>query len=129
MVVGIGTDLVKLERIEASLARFGSRFARRILADGEFQSFQVHPRPALLLAKRFAVKEAAGKALGTGIGQGIRWQDIYLEHTELGAPLLCLEGKAKQRADQLGVGQMHVSISDEIGLAMAFVVLSRAEPL
>lgn len=125
MIVGIGTDLVKLSRIEASIARFGDKFARRILSPQEFILYQSHKAPELLLAKRFAVKEAAGKALGTGIGQGVSWHDIAIEHTDIGAPKLCLSGRAAQHAAQQGVTSQHVSISDEVGLAMAFVVLSR----
>ena len=124
MIVGIGTDLVKLSRIEASIARFGDRFAQRILAPLEFDAYQCHKAPHLLLAKRFAVKEAAGKALGTGIGQGVSWHDISVEHTALGAPKLCLSGCAAKYAAEQGVTSQHVSISDEVGLAMAFVVLS-----
>lgn len=126
MIVGIGTDLVKLSRIEDSIARFGDKFAQRILSPLEFVAYQRHKAPHLLLAKRFAVKEAAGKALGTGIGQGVSWHDISIEHTESGAPILCLSGRAAEHAAEQGVTLQHVSISDEVGLAMAFVVLSRA---
>lgn len=125
MIIGIGTDLVKLSRIEASITRFGDKFARRILSPQEFALYQAHKAPQLLLAKRFAVKEAAGKALGTGIGQGVSWHDISIEHTDIGAPKLCLSGRAAQYAAEQGVTSQHVSISDEVGLAMAFVVLSR----
>ena len=125
MIIGIGTDLIKLSRIEDSLARFGDKFARRILAPIEFEAYQDHKNPHLLLAKRFAVKEAAGKALGTGIGQGVSWHDIFIQHTDIGAPILHLSGKAAEHAANLGVTTQHVSISDEVGLAMAFVVLSR----
>ena len=123
MIVGIGTDIVNIDRIEASFQRLGDKFARRILSDDEFQSFQNHARPIHLLAKRFAVKEAAGKALGTGIGQGVSWQDIYIEHDELGAPILRMVGVAAELAAKKSVKAMHVSISDEQNAAVAFVIL------
>jgi holo-[acyl-carrier protein] synthase len=125
MIIGIGTDLAKVSRLEASLQRFGDRFAERILAPIEMTEFQGQAHPARLLAKRFAVKEAAAKALGTGIGK-VSWHDIYIEHDELGAPILCFQGHARALADQKAINHLHVSISDEDDLALAFVVLSRA---
>ena len=126
MIVGIGTDLVKIERIEASYQRLGDKFAQRILTPQEFKQFQVAVKPIALLAKRFAVKEAAGKALGTGIGQGVSWQDIYIEHNQHGAPLLCFAGKAAEYAAAKQVCAQHVSISDEDDIAAAFVILESA---
>ena len=125
MIIGIGTDLAKVSRLEESLERFGDRFAGRILAPVEMTEYRGHAHPARLLAKRFAVKEAASKALGTGIGKG-SWHDIYIEHDELGAPILCFQGHARVLADQKAITHLHVSISDEEDLALAFVVLSRA---
>lgn len=125
MIIGIGTDLTQISRIESSLARLGERFARRILAEQELSEFHASSKQVNFLAKRFAVKEAAGKALGTGIGQGVSWHDITVAHSELGAPLLQLSGAALAHADSQGVNNLQLSISDEAGLAMAFVVLSR----
>ncbi|MGK0440380.1 MAG: holo-[acyl-carrier protein] synthase [Pseudohongiellaceae bacterium] len=123
MIIGIGTDMIKVARIEATYQRLGDKFAQRILSQGEYESFKVNAKPMALLAKRFAAKEAAGKALGTGIGQGVSWQDIYIEHDNLGAPLLKMCGKAAEYAEKKGVKAMHVSISDEEDIAMAFVIL------
>ncbi|MCR8923314.1 holo-ACP synthase [Dasania sp. GY-MA-18] len=123
MIVGIGTDLVKIARIEASYQRLGDKFAQRILTAQEFKQFQTAAKPMALLAKRFAVKEATGKALGTGIGQGVSWQDIYIEHSPQGAPILCLAGKAAEYAASKQVCAQHVSISDEDDIATAFVIL------
>ncbi|WP_019529959.1 holo-ACP synthase [Dasania marina] len=123
MIVGIGTDLVKIDRIEASYQRLGNKFAQRILTPQEFAQFETATKPIALLAKRFAVKEAAGKALGTGIGQGVSWQDISITHNELGAPMLCFSGKAAEYAAARQVCGQHVSISDEDDIATAFVVL------
>ncbi len=98
MIVGIGTDLVKVHRVEVSYQRLGDKFAERILSPKELDSFKINKKPNHFLAKRFAVKEAAGKALGTGIGQGVSWHDISVEHDHLGAPILCFSGKAAELA-------------------------------
>ncbi len=125
MIVGIGTDIVHTSRIKASLDRLGQRFAERILTVDELQQWLDHPRPEVFLAKRFAVKEAASKALGTGLGQGVSWQHISLEHNELGAPRLLLTGQAELRASTLGVSSSHVTLSYEVDTVVAFVVLEQ----
>lgn len=125
MIVGIGTDIVHTSRIKASLDRLGQRFAERILTVDELQQWLDHPRPEVFLAKRFAVKEAASKALGTGLGQGVSWQHISLEHNELGAPRLLLTGQAELRASTLGVSSSYVTLSDEVDTVVAFVVLEQ----
>jgi holo-[acyl-carrier protein] synthase len=124
MIVGIGTDIVAIARIEAVLERQGHRFAERILHPEEMLEFSAHAQPARFLSKRFAVKEAASKALGTGIGQGVSWRDFKIEHTELGAPVLLLFGEAAALAEQSNVTQQHVSLADEQDTVVAFVVLS-----
>ena len=86
-IAGIGTDIVELSRIEQALAR-GDRLARRILTPAELERFAAHTQPARYLAKRFAAKEAAVKALGTGIGVGISWQHIRVDNHPGGAPFL-----------------------------------------
>ncbi len=123
MIVGIGTDLIEIGRIERTVERHGERLALRVLAPDELDEYRQTARPARLLAKRFAVKEAAGKALGTGIGQGVSFQDIALTHDELGRPELRLEGAALERSRQLGASRSHVTLSDEQHYAVAFVVL------
>ncbi|MEH6469810.1 MAG: holo-ACP synthase [Halopseudomonas sp.] len=125
MIVGIGTDVVHISRIKASCDRLGRRFAERILTPAELILWDSHSRPEVFLAKRFAVKEAASKALGTGLGQGVSWQHISMEHSELGAPLLILSGQAEQRAKKLGVNCSHLSLSDEVDMVVAFVVLEQ----
>ena len=122
MIVGTGVDLVRTERIRRLLQRFPERFPRRICSEDEWVEWQrVTPRVAWL-AKRFAVKEATAKALGTGFRHGIGYQDIVTTHDALGAPALHLVGAASRRASELGVSAHHVSISDERDLAIAFVV-------
>jgi|SRR5690554_2457308 len=120
---GIGTDIVQIKRITTAVERQAG-FAARILTPRELEQFQAAREPARLLAKRFAAKEACLKALGTGLAQGMSWQDIEISHTDLGQPLLVLTGAAKARADALGVQNTNVSISDEMDYAIAFVVLS-----
>jgi len=124
VVKAIGTDIVATARIEAAIERSGRKFAERILTPLEMTDFDASNNQAGFLAKRFAAKEAAAKALGTGIGRGISWQQMHIEHDELGAPLLILQGAAKQRQTDLGSHKTHISIADELDQALAFVVLS-----
>lgn len=127
MIKGIGTDLVEVARIESSISRWGNRFCRKILAESEMSGFSGAAKKAHYLAKRFAVKEAAAKALGTGMRQGVTFQQLSVSHSETGAPILVFTGKAKQIARSMGVEATHVSISDERDYALAFVILSDAQ--
>ncbi len=123
MIAGIGTDLVRIERIAGALQRFGDRFSRRILADAELRELAADRDPARFIAKRFAVKEAAAKALGRGMADGLAWQDFELVHDDRGAPGLQLAGRAAELAEQRGLLPAHVSLADEEDYAIAFVVL------
>ncbi|MFT7267234.1 MAG: holo-[acyl-carrier protein] synthase [Porticoccus sp.] len=123
MIVGIGTDIVKISRIKEVYDRHENRFAEKILCPAEVSIFQEKQESISYLAKRFAAKEAASKALGTGIGL-ISWQDIEIKNNSLGAPILLLSGAAKARMELLGATQSFVSLSDEVSHAVAFVVLS-----
>ncbi|WP_421865632.1 holo-ACP synthase [Motiliproteus sp.] len=125
MIIGIGTDIVQIARIDASSDRLGEKFAARILTPDELQQWQEHARPTVFLAKRFAVKEAASKALGTGIGRGVSWQHFHIDHNEWGAPQLRLSDGAAERAEQLGVNRIHLTLSDEQDHVVAFVVLEQ----
>ena len=122
MILGIGTDLAVIERIGQTLERRGERFARRILTDNELERFRNHPHQVSYLAKRFAAKEAAAKAIGTGIGK-ISWQDLEVRSAESGAPQLVLLGAAAERYQDYPQLVCHLSISDDGGLAQAFVVI------
>jgi holo-[acyl-carrier protein] synthase len=124
MVKGIGTDIVTIARIEAALERTGRKFAQRILTEFEMTQFDRASVPAAFLAKRFAAKEAAAKALGTGIGRGVSFQQMQIEHDEMGAPLLILSAGALKRQIEIGSQHAHISIADEVEQALAFVVLS-----
>ena len=125
MIRGVGTDIVDLSRIEASLVRAGEAFAKRILTASEFIRFEAlgERRRVAFLAKRFAAKEAAAKALGTGIGRGISFQHFCVSNTEQGAPELQLSAAAAARLAALGASCAHLSLSDERDYAVAFVVL------
>ncbi len=125
MIVGIGTDIITIARIASVLERQGRRFAERILHPDELAVFSQHPQPERFLSKRFAVKEAASKALGTGIGQGVSWRDFWVEHNELGAPILRMCGEAQAIAERLGAVNYHLSLADEQESVVAFVVLSK----
>lgn len=124
MIKGIGTDIVQINRIQETLARLGEKFAQRILTPAELLEFQQSSRSTTYLAKRFAAKEAAGKALGTGIGQGVSWQHIEIQHTDTGAPVIVFSAQAQQKFLELGATVVHISIADEKEYAVAFVTLS-----
>ena len=123
MIIGIGTDLCEIGRIRAALDRFGDRFAQRILDSEEFRRYGSHRDPAAYLAKRFAAKEAFSKAMGTGIGRSIGWHGVGVENDTLGRPALRFSADVSAYLRERGVSSVHVSITDETGLACAFVVV------
>ena len=123
MILGIGTDIVEIVRMSQALDNIGARFARRILTDNEMLEFDRHRSPAAFLAKRFAVKEAAAKALGTGFAQGVSWQHIEVTHDELGAPGLKFNGRALELQRQKAISRLHVSLADERAYVVAYVIL------
>lgn len=123
MIIGIGVDLVKVSRIAQVDQRHADRFERRILTEEERQEISTAPDRARFLAKRFAVKEAAVKALGTGERQGVLLSHFGLSHDDLGKPELRIHAEAAKRCEALGVSASHVSLSDEGDLVTAFVVL------
>ncbi len=123
MIFGIGTDIVEVSRIQASITQFGDDFSRRILADSEIESYMQSHIKARFLAKRFAAKEAFSKALGTGLRAPATFQNIAVSHDELGKPILVLAPELQALVDSKNITQTHISISDEKNLAAAFVVL------
>ena len=126
MVKGIGIDIVEVKRIRDIFDRYGERFARRILTQGEHELFFKRNHSALYLSSRFAAKEAASKALGSGIAAGIGFHDIEVIKDSDGRPELVLSGAARARQDQLGVRRCLLSLSDEKHYAVAMVVLEGA---
>ena len=125
MIYGVGSDLVTVARIDAAMHRFGDRFARRLLADGEWADFAASRRPAQFLAKRFAAKEALAKALGTGIRAPVTWQNISVIHNPLGKPGFDFAAALEQFVRNAAIRAIHLSITDERELACAFVVLEQ----
>ncbi len=119
----LGIDIIKVERIRATLARFGSRFTRRVLTPAEQR--YVRDRPETM-AGRWAAKEAVSKVLGLGV-RGIGWRDIEIERLPTGAPSVRLHGRAEARAEQLGMGRVAVSISHEAEFAVAIAFGVRTE--
>jgi len=126
MIYGIGTDIIEIARIEAALARFGTRFARRILCAPELARFAAHRQPVNYLAKRFAAKEAFTKALGTGIHAPANWHGVWVGNLRSGKPVLEFSPSLTALMRQRGVGAAHVSLSDEKAFAMATVILECA---
>jgi holo-[acyl-carrier protein] synthase len=122
MILGIGTDLVQISRIAVALARWGEKFASRILAESELAQFRMNPNAAFL-AKRFAAKEAVAKALGTGMRLGVNFPQIAVVGKPGYRPKISMTGAAAERARSMGVVSSHLSISDEQEYALAFVVL------
>lgn len=123
MIVGIGTDIVKCERIAAAYRRHGERFVCKLLCDEERVAFAGAALPVAFLAKRFAAKEAAAKALGVGIGGRAPLHGMVVRNNEDGAPSLVFSGAAAATARDHGVVRVHLSLADEDDCALAFVVL------
>lgn len=123
MIVGIGMDLVKRDRIKAALTRHGERFKKRIFTEMERSYSDAKPHSHLHYAGMWAVKESLVKALGTGFRDGIAWRDIEISHDPLGKPEVTLSGKALERADTLGVGRIHASITHDTDWSAGQVVL------
>jgi holo-[acyl-carrier protein] synthase len=121
-IVGLGTDIIEIARIEQSLTR-SPRLVQRVLTESEQQILAAHGQPARYFAKRFAAKEAAAKALGTGIGRGISFQHFTVNNDPSGRPQLELTGPAKELADSMQVRSVWLSISDEQAYACATVIL------
>jgi holo-[acyl-carrier protein] synthase len=126
VIRGIGVDIAEIARFEAALARFGTRFPARILSETEMHEFAASSRPARFLAMRFAAKEATSKALGTGFKHGIAPRQISVVHAASGKPNLMVSGSAARLFNAHGVSMSHISLSDDGGFAIAFVVLEGA---
>jgi holo-[acyl-carrier protein] synthase len=128
MILGLGSDLVDIRRIEATIARFGDRFLDRIFTQEERSRSDRTANRAASYARRFAAKEACAKALGTGFRQGVYWRDLGVVKLAHGKPGLVLTGKARQLLDAMTppgmVARIDLSLTDEPPLAQAIVVLS-----
>ncbi|MBX6368437.1 MAG: holo-ACP synthase [Rhodospirillales bacterium] len=128
MIIGIGSDLVDIRRIEKTLARFGERFLARVFTAEERAKAERRADRAATYAKRFAAKEACAKALGTGFRNGVFWRDLGVVNLPSGRPTLILTGGARARLDALTPPGMRaridLSLTDEHPIAQALVVIS-----
>jgi holo-[acyl-carrier protein] synthase len=123
MIVGIGTDVVSIERIQGVLERHGERFVNRVLTPEERTRFHKTRAKASHLAKRWAAKEAFSKAIGTGIHAPFTWQSIGVGRDARGKPLVVPGPAMSAHLASLGVTRAHLSLTDDAGVAVAFVVL------
>ena len=128
MILGIGNDIVSVERIENLLDKFGERFIKKVFTKDERTRSLKNLKPAASLAKRFAAKEAAWKALGDEQQIGINWKDMGVRNNKSGKPFLELTGKAAEQLKKLTpenmVARIDLSLSDELLYAQAFVIIS-----
>lgn len=125
MIVGIGTDLIEISRIEQSVDRFGERFLERVYTPGEIAYCRRKKQSAESFAARFAAKEAAAKALGTGIARGITWRELEVTRLPGCRPELVLHGRAAELAAALGITHLALSLSHSRDLSIAVVVAER----
>lgn len=132
MIVGIGSDLTDIRRVESALARFGERFAHRCFTDVERAKSDGRKNRAASYAKRFAAKEACAKALGTGIAQGVFWRDMGVVNLPSGKPTMRLTNGAEARLKSIvpegHKAVIHLTITDDFPYAQAFVIIE-ASPL
>jgi len=128
MILGVGSDLIDIRRIEQAIDRFGDRFLDRIFTEAERQKCDRRANRAASYARRFAAKEACAKALGTGIRQGVFWRDLGVINRASGQPSMRLTGGALRRLDEITppgtTAQLDVSLTDEPPLAQAVVIIT-----
>ncbi len=127
MIIGIGTDLANIDRIEGTLERFGRRFTSRVFTETEQHKAESRMNLAATYAKRWAAKEACSKALGTGLRMGIAWKDMSVSNLKTGQPIMHLTGWARKRLQEITPPHheafVHVSLTDDHPWAQAFVVI------
>jgi holo-[acyl-carrier protein] synthase len=126
MIAGIGTDLVHIPRMQSLLEKHGDRIAERILSESEFAEFKLQIKPAAFLAKRFAAKEAAAKALGTGFRDGLSLRHIVVSNNAAGKPELSFEAAGQTIMTEHRIGRALLSLSDDHEYASAYVILMEA---
>ncbi|MCH7853367.1 MAG: holo-ACP synthase [Proteobacteria bacterium] len=127
MIFGVGTDIVELSRIQATYDRFGDHFVSRMLMEEERELFDRNKWPVRFLAMRFAAKEAVVKAMGTGFAHGVWLRDVGIINNEWGRPLVIWSERGKAVCERMGIGEGHVSLSDDAGLILAFAVVMNAQ--
>lgn len=125
MIFGIGTDVVRMERIGRIYERHGERFVERLLLPQEQEAFRGQARPVRFLAMRFAAKEAIVKAMGTGFAHGMWIRDCGVVPNAWGKPEIVWSPRGQQMCEKLGIGEGHVTLTDEGDLVIAVAVLMR----
>ncbi|MFH1793648.1 MAG: holo-ACP synthase [Pseudomonadota bacterium] len=127
MIIGLGSDLIDIRRVEKSLARFGERFTQRIFTEIEQDKSDRRKERAASYAKRFAAKEACAKALGTGLARGVFWRDMGVVNLPGGKPTMNLTNGAAKRLEAITPpgcrAVIHLTITDDFPLAQAFVII------
>lgn len=123
-VKGIGVDIMEIERIEELMERYKKRAKIRLFTKAEIEYCERHRNKYENYSARFAAKEAMMKALGVGIGSGIRWIDIEIKNKEHGEPFIILHRKALEKSEEMGVKSIYLSLSHNKKMAVAFVILS-----
>jgi holo-[acyl-carrier protein] synthase len=127
MIIGLGSDLIDIRRIEKALERHGERFINRIFTEVEQRKSEGRKQRAASYAKRFAAKEACSKALGTGLSHGVFWKDMGVANLPSGKPTMIMTGGAKARLEQMTPAGnraiVHLTITDDFPLAQAFVII------
>ncbi len=127
MIYGIGTDILRTDRVAKVYERFGERFKERLLMEAEHEQFAWSKNPVRFLAMRFAAKEAIVKAMGTGFSNGMWIRDAGVVSNRLGKPEVIFSARGKKLCDEFGIGNGHVTLTDEAGLIVAVAVLERKE--
>jgi len=128
MIFGIGTDVVELARVERTYERFGEHFVGRLLLPEELAAFRRYKRPVRFLAMRFAAKEAIVKAMGTGFAHGMWIRDCGFAQNSWGKPDIIWSPRGRAMCSRLGIGEGHITLTDEAGLIVAVAVLMRQTP-
>ena len=129
MVLGLGTDMIEIARIQASMDRYGEQFLQRVFTEGEIAYCLRKKRNAAeSFAARFAAKEAGAKALGTGISQGVSWREIEVRRKQGQRPELEFSGRAAERAKAMGVRTISLSLTHSRDVAMAVVIVEDGRP-
>ena len=127
MIIGLGNDLINIDRIEKTLIRFGERFTKRVFTDDEILKSESRKKSVESYAKRFAAKEATTKALGTGLSNGVYFKDIGIINNKLGKPSIFLTGGAKERLNKIIPNKhkalINLTITDDYPWAQAIVII------
>lgn len=126
MIFGVGIDVLKSDRIDALYDRYGEKFSQRLLMPEELDLLQDYRQPKRFLAMRFAAKEAIVKAMGTGFAHGMWLRDSGVVPNRFGRPEIIFSERGKRKCSDLGIGEGHLTLTDEAGLVVAVAILMKA---